>query len=167
MDQNTSSLDLNALDIKIISCTPFTCILQDGTPAFQLQITLVLSEEYLGANTEPKTEEQILHKVVPPKYHEFANMFCKGSAKELPPHRLYDYKIDFKDGTSLYLARSITCLKSNSVPSKATLTICLEKASSGPQSPLPGLQYLGIIVTLDGIHIDPAKVEAILNWPPP
>ncbi|KAG6884110.1 hypothetical protein C0993_001364 [Termitomyces sp. T159_Od127] len=111
-DQPPNSLDLDALNIKIISPAPFTRIIQDGTPAFQLHISLALPEEHLGADAttlEPKTEKQILHKVVSPECHEFTDMFFKGSAKELPPHQSYDYKIDLKDGTAPYLARSTTC----------------------------------------------------------
>ncbi|KAG5718187.1 hypothetical protein E4T56_gene18853 [Termitomyces sp. T112] len=96
-------IDLEALNIKTIGTIPFACILQDSTPAHQLQIMLSLLEEHLCAGTTPleqKTEERILHKVVPPKYHEFADMFSEGSAKELPPHQSYDHKIYLKEGTS-------------------------------------------------------------------
>ncbi|KAG5729761.1 hypothetical protein E4T56_gene910 [Termitomyces sp. T112] len=76
------------LDIKIIGA---------------LQVTPALPKEYLCAGTtvpESKTEEQILSEVVPPKYHEFADMFSEGSAKELPPRCSYDLKIDLEEGTS-------------------------------------------------------------------
>ncbi|KAG5349347.1 hypothetical protein C0989_004462 [Termitomyces sp. Mn162] len=62
-----------------------------------------LPKEHLHTGTtvpESKTEEQILSEVVPPEYHEFADMFSEGSAKELPPHRSYNHKIDLKEGTS-------------------------------------------------------------------
>ncbi|KAG6867287.1 hypothetical protein C0993_004947 [Termitomyces sp. T159_Od127] len=64
VDQSLSPFNSEALDIEIIGSAPFARILQDGTPAFQLQITPVLLEEHLGANTttlEPKTEKQIFH----------------------------------------------------------------------------------------------------------
>ncbi|KAG5348422.1 hypothetical protein C0989_010557, partial [Termitomyces sp. Mn162] len=51
------------LDIKIIGAVPFVCLLQEGTPTFQLQVTPALPKEYLRAGTtvpESKTEEQIL-----------------------------------------------------------------------------------------------------------
>ncbi|KAG5723599.1 hypothetical protein E4T56_gene18161 [Termitomyces sp. T112] len=92
------------LDIKIIGAVPFARLLREGTPAFQLQVMPALPEEYLCAGTtapEIKMEEQILSKVVPPEYHEFADVFSEGSAKELPPHRSYDHKIDLEEGTSL------------------------------------------------------------------
>ncbi|KAG6863200.1 hypothetical protein C0993_012502, partial [Termitomyces sp. T159_Od127] len=90
------------LNIKIIGLAPFARIIQDGTPAFQLHISLALPEEHLGADTttlEPKSEEQILHEVVPPEYHEFAAVFSEGRTKELLPH--WSYKIYLKDGTAL------------------------------------------------------------------
>ncbi|KAG5735107.1 hypothetical protein E4T56_gene20485 [Termitomyces sp. T112] len=89
------------LNIKIISTILFAHILQDGTPAFQLQIMPALLEEHLDAETilpECKTEEQILYEVVLLEYHEFADMFSEGSAKELPPHCSYNYKINLEEG---------------------------------------------------------------------
>ncbi|KAG6894372.1 hypothetical protein C0993_011693, partial [Termitomyces sp. T159_Od127] len=47
VDQLPKPLDLDALDIKIISLAPFTRIIQDGIPTFQLHIFLVLPEEHL------------------------------------------------------------------------------------------------------------------------
>ncbi|KAG6882792.1 hypothetical protein C0993_009147 [Termitomyces sp. T159_Od127] len=85
-DQPFNLLNPEALDIKIIGLALFTCIIQDDTSAFQLHISLVLPEEHLGADVTtpaPKTEEQILHEVVPPEYCEFADVFSKGSTKEL------------------------------------------------------------------------------------
>ncbi|KAG5732059.1 hypothetical protein E4T56_gene18829 [Termitomyces sp. T112] len=99
----SNSVDPRSLDIKIISAIPFACLLQDGTPAFQLQITPALPEEHLHTGTtalESKMEEQILSEVVPLEYHEFADMFSEGSAKELPPHCSYDHKINLEEGTS-------------------------------------------------------------------
>ncbi|KAG5727749.1 hypothetical protein E4T56_gene20776 [Termitomyces sp. T112] len=96
-------VDPRDLNIKIISTVPFTRLLREGTPTFQLQVMPALPEEYLCAGTtapESKMEEQILSEVVPPEYHEFADMFSEGSAKELPPHRSYDHKIDLEEGTS-------------------------------------------------------------------
>ncbi|KAG5718580.1 hypothetical protein E4T56_gene16600 [Termitomyces sp. T112] len=99
----SNSVDPRSLDIKIVGAVPFACLLQDGTPTFQLQITPALPEEHLCTGTtmlESKTEEQILSEVVPLEYHEFADVFSEGSAKELPPHHSYDHKIDLEEGTS-------------------------------------------------------------------
>ncbi|KAG5333552.1 hypothetical protein C0989_005453, partial [Termitomyces sp. Mn162] len=88
-----NSIDPRCLNIKIV----------DGTPAFQLQIMPALPEEHLRTGTtvpESKMEEQILSEVVPPEYHEFADMFSEGSAKELPLHCSYNHKIDLEEGTS-------------------------------------------------------------------
>jgi len=35
---------------------------------------------------------------VPSEYHKFANVFSKTKAKTLPPHHLYDLKINLKEG---------------------------------------------------------------------
>ncbi|KAG5722479.1 hypothetical protein E4T56_gene2867 [Termitomyces sp. T112] len=104
--QNPSTSDDNPNDEEdaTLPCAvPFARLLQDSTPAFQLQITPALPKEHLHTGTtvpESKMEEQILSEVVPPEYHEFADMFSEGSAKELPPHCSYNHKIDLEEGTS-------------------------------------------------------------------
>ncbi|KAG6867169.1 hypothetical protein C0993_006052 [Termitomyces sp. T159_Od127] len=42
VDQSSKPLDPDALNIKIIGLAPFARIIQDGTPAFQLHISLLL-----------------------------------------------------------------------------------------------------------------------------
>jgi len=37
---------------------------------------------------------------VPSDYHEFVDVFNKGKASQLPPHRLYDLKIDLEEGSA-------------------------------------------------------------------
>ncbi|KAG5334205.1 hypothetical protein C0989_004024 [Termitomyces sp. Mn162] len=99
----SNSIDSGSLDIKIVGAVPFACLLQDSTPAFQLQIMPALPKEHLCTGTttlESKMEEQILSKVVSLEYHEFADMFSEGSAKELPLHCSYDHKINLEEGTS-------------------------------------------------------------------
>ncbi|KAG6824281.1 hypothetical protein H0H93_002263, partial [Arthromyces matolae] len=48
---------------------------------------------------EADKEEDLLKKIIPPEYQEFSDVFSEGSAKELPPHRSYDHKIDLEEGT--------------------------------------------------------------------
>jgi hypothetical protein len=44
------------------------------------------------------TDKEVLKAKVPPEYHEFKDMFSAEEAKELPPHRPYDHKIETIDG---------------------------------------------------------------------
>jgi hypothetical protein len=37
---------------------------------------------------------------VPLDYHEFADVFDKGKASQLPPHHLYDLKINLEEGST-------------------------------------------------------------------
>ncbi|KAG6859324.1 hypothetical protein C0995_009654 [Termitomyces sp. Mi166 len=67
----------NNLDIRIISTASFAWIIWEGAQAYQLHISPSLSKEHLRTNANvpaPKTklEDQILHKVVPSEYHEYA-----------------------------------------------------------------------------------------------
>jgi len=38
--------------------------------------------------------------IVPLEYRDYADVFSKAKASELPPHRDYDLKINLKEGTS-------------------------------------------------------------------
>jgi len=95
---------LNAnIDIKIIRAAPFARLIREGMEVYQLHISPVSPHETLRTETtqnskEKKTEQEILDKVVPPEYHDFANVFSEGEAKSLPPHRPYDHKIDLEEG---------------------------------------------------------------------
>jgi hypothetical protein len=37
---------------------------------------------------------------IPEEYHEFADVFDKDKASQLPPHRPYNLKIDLEEGTT-------------------------------------------------------------------
>jgi hypothetical protein len=37
---------------------------------------------------------------IPEEYHEFADVFDKGKASQLPPHRPYDLKIDLEESAT-------------------------------------------------------------------
>jgi len=50
------------------------------------------------------------------------------------------------------------------------LTVCSRLAEALPQEVLPipeGVTFLGHIVSRDGVAMDPAKVQAVQNWPVP
>ena len=91
------------IDIKIIGAAPFARLIRDGIEVFQLHISPTSPHETLRAektqdSERKKTEQEILEEVVPPEYHDFANVFSEGEAKTLPPHRPYDHKIDLEEG---------------------------------------------------------------------
>ena len=44
------------------------------------------------------TDEEVLQLKVPKEYHEFKDVFSAEEAKEIPPHRPYDHKIETIDG---------------------------------------------------------------------
>ncbi|KAG6871566.1 hypothetical protein C0995_003016 [Termitomyces sp. Mi166 len=82
----------NDLDIRIISAALFAWIIQEGGQAYQL---------HANANVptpETKLKEQILYEVISPEYYKYAEVFSKGSTKELPPHCSYNHKIDLEEG---------------------------------------------------------------------
>ncbi|KAG6869842.1 hypothetical protein C0992_001794, partial [Termitomyces sp. T32_za158] len=106
----------DTLDIRIIGAALFARILQEGAQAFQLHITPTLPEEHLRAEASPPTqdtEEETLHKVVPLEYHEFADVFSEGSAKELPLTAPMTTKSTSKKGLHPLSAKFTLCPKSN------------------------------------------------------
>lgn len=64
---------------------------------------LVESSRAASANSttsDSLQELEELRKVVPPKYHDFLDVFCASSANSLPPHCSYDHSIELEPGTS-------------------------------------------------------------------
>jgi len=91
------------IDIKIIGAAPFARLIREGIEVYQLHVSPVSHEtlhtEQTHNSEKKKTEQEILDEVVPPEYHDFANIFLEGEAKTLPPHRPYDHKINLEEGT--------------------------------------------------------------------
>ncbi|KAG6815275.1 hypothetical protein H0H93_010365, partial [Arthromyces matolae] len=113
-EETTSNINLEDIEdsspgpkgrphVRIIGAAPFANLLRDGVEAFQLHIAPSIPEEQLRAQPIPSKEadkeEDLLKKIIPPEYQEFSDVFSEGSAKELPPHRSYDHKIDLEEGT--------------------------------------------------------------------
>jgi hypothetical protein len=57
-----------------------------------------LSKEGTFAKSAALTKTLIDLSGIPEDYHEFADVFSKGKAETLPPHRPYDLKIDLEEG---------------------------------------------------------------------
>ena len=54
-----------------------------------------------------------LDELIPPEYRDFADVFSEEVARELPPYRPYDHKIELDEGTTPPLGGSTTCLPPN------------------------------------------------------
>ena len=100
--------------VQRIRATKFVQLVEDeDLPVMMLHIRAVTSEttsekkakpnsggyEAQGKNDDKEmTDEEVLKAKVPPEYHEFKDVFSAEEAKELPPHRSYDHKIETIDG---------------------------------------------------------------------
>lgn len=98
--------------ISLIGAAAMDSLLRQGMPAYIVHIKP--SEENDGERPEmlragevkdpssakydkeeeKKKEAEELKKHVPPQYHNFLDVFSLGEAKELPPHRPYDIRIE-------------------------------------------------------------------------
>jgi len=83
--------------ISLINAARFVhaCKLE-GSTKYQLQLRPSDSAKAhsSSASTPPDLD------IVPPEYRNYADMFSKAKASELPPHRDYNLKIDLEEGTS-------------------------------------------------------------------
>jgi len=83
--------------ISLINTAAFMCVCKlEGSTKYQLQLRPSDSAKACSssASTLPDLD------IVPPEYHDYADMFSKAKASELPPHCNYDLKIDLEEGTS-------------------------------------------------------------------
>jgi hypothetical protein len=91
---NPESPHLTPPPISLINAAAYLCASKlPGSVTFQLQ----LAPDGTFGRTATVTEPDL--SSVPEEYHEFADVFNKGKADKLPPHRSYDLKIEIEDGT--------------------------------------------------------------------
>lgn len=96
-----------APDIKIIGAHPFDLLRRQGAACYifhthELRASEVAKEEKPAPRPNRLTpeEQRLFDEKVPVEYHDFADVFSKQVADDLPPHRPYDHAIDLEEGTT-------------------------------------------------------------------
>ncbi|MBW0572976.1 hypothetical protein O181_112691 [Austropuccinia psidii MF-1] len=154
-------------------------------------LSLHASLEEQWDEEEEAEEIEALPKVVPPAYHQYLDVFSKVKAEKLPPHCACYHHIElegllppnlvndiFADFLDIFfvvylddimvlsssqeehvkhVASVLQILRNNNLFAKASK--CVFHASS--------VEYLGYVVSSEGLKIDSSKVQKILNWPQP
>jgi len=83
--------------ISLINAAAFVCACKlEGSTKYQLQLHPSDSAKACSFSTSTPPDLDI----VPPEYCDYADMFSKAKASELPLHRDYNLKINLKEGTS-------------------------------------------------------------------
>ena len=83
--------------ISLISTVALVCTCRlEGSIQFQLQ--LCPSDTAKGRSSSTSTPLDL--SIIPPGYHNYADVFSKAKASELPPHHNYNLQINLKEGTS-------------------------------------------------------------------
>ena len=82
--------------ISLINAAFLCACKLEGSVQFQLQ--LCPSDSARAQSSSVKATPDL--SAIPPEYHDYADIFSKAKASELPPHRKYDLKIDLEEGTS-------------------------------------------------------------------
>ncbi|MBW0471426.1 hypothetical protein O181_011141 [Austropuccinia psidii MF-1] len=140
-------------------------------------------EELWDEEEEPEEVKTVL-KVVPSVYHQYLDVFSKVKAEKRAPHRACDHHIELEaslppvgviyslsnqesDTLRAYYSESeehdtnvstvLSIIRANNLLAKASK--CLFH--------VPNVECLGYVVSSEGLKMDQAKVQHILNWPPP
>jgi hypothetical protein len=97
LSTSRSSADTSTPNISLINAVAFcwACKLEGST---QFSIYLCLTGVDLRSATLSSSPPDL--SGVPPEYHEFADIFNKGKANQLPPHCPYNLKINLEDGAA-------------------------------------------------------------------
>jgi len=83
--------------ISLINTAAFVCVCKlEGSTKYQLQ--LHPSDSAKARSSSASTPPDL--DIVPPEYRDYADVFSKAKASELPPHHDYNLKINLKEGTS-------------------------------------------------------------------
>ena len=82
--------------ISLINAAAFLCTCKlEGSVQFQLQLCPL--DSACARSSSMKSTLDL--SAIPPEYHNYADVFSKAKASELPPHRKYDLKIDLEEVT--------------------------------------------------------------------
>ena len=83
--------------ISLINAAAFLCTCKlEGSIQFQLQMCPLDTAHARS----PSMKNTLDLSAIPPEYRDYADIFSKAKASELPPHCKYDLKIDLEEGTS-------------------------------------------------------------------
>ena len=86
--------------ISLVNAVVFTCACKlEGSIKYQLQLHPSGEVKGWSSSTSPAPDLSS----VPPEYRDYADVFSKMKASELPPHCNYNLKINLEEGTSLPL----------------------------------------------------------------
>ena len=86
--------------VSLVNTVVFTCACKlEGSVKCQLQLCPSGEVKGWSSSTFPAPDLSS----VPLEYHDYADVFSKAKASELPLHHDYNLKIDLEDGTSLPL----------------------------------------------------------------
>jgi len=113
--------------ISLINAAAFVRVCSlEGSTKYQLQLRPSDSAKACSssASTLPDLD------IVPPEYHNYADMFSKVKASELPPHCDYDLKINLEEGTSPPLGTLYSLSQLSSLLSRLSSTRILIQGSS-------------------------------------
>jgi len=92
----SSNPDIPLPSVMLLNAVSFQrAVKQAGSVVYRLSINSSVDLRAAGPTADPPDLSAI-----PPKYHEFADMFSKSKSNTFPPHRSYDLKIELEDGTS-------------------------------------------------------------------
>ena len=94
---SVDTLVCTPLHISLINAAAFVraCSLE-GSTKYQLQLCPADSARAWSSSTSTPPDLD----TVPPEYCDYADVFSKAKASELPPHHDYDLKIELEEGTS-------------------------------------------------------------------
>ena len=82
---------------SLINAAAFLCTYKlEGSVQFQLQLCPL--DSACARSSSMKSTLDL--SAIPPEYHDYADVFSKVKASELPPHRKFDLKINLEEGTS-------------------------------------------------------------------
>jgi len=94
---SVNTLVCNPLHISLINAATFMRVCRlEGSTKYQLQLCPSDSVKAQSSSTSTL----LVPDVVPPDYRNYADVFSKVKASELPPHHDYDLKINLEEGTS-------------------------------------------------------------------
>ena len=103
--KRTRHTDLPPVDICLLGLVGFyRNLTQPDAIAFTTslyEIDQILASKEAETDPQELTDEELVAQRLPLVYQDFADVFSKAVSDVLPPHRLYDYKIQLEKENTL------------------------------------------------------------------
>ncbi|KAF7140896.1 hypothetical protein RHSIM_Rhsim06G0107000 [Rhododendron simsii] len=133
-----------ATDVRLVDAKKMQHLLNKQSPGMLAQLCSIQA-----------VPSKVVHPDLLQLLHTFDDVFME--PKGLPPFRSHDHQIPLKPEHLHHVSLTLAKLREHQLFAK------MSKCAFGQQQ----VEYVGHVITCQGVAADPAKIDSMLSWPRP